>query len=274
MNEEPTSTYCVYKKSIPSPYKEWTTLLDRGSTILSVAQEHGVTEPFVRKKLGLYNPCISDENLRRLKHEHTIRIITQEIYELYEPKFITPDHTSGFIEALITMSDSRKILELGMYSGYTTLHMIRAILGKEGGKVVSIDFRPAHDKEFFDQPDISPWFEFIQERTPECLSNIKYVFDLVFVDSDHSVQHTEMELEALRSITRPGSIIVFHDAPIKQYGRNDPTPGIIHEWLESKVSQGVLKGLILPTAPQDDVTQVHGIDDPSIRPNLGVFMRT
>ena len=274
MKEGIDESYCVNqgKHITPEPLEEWRSLLDLSESVLSVAQRFGVTEPYVRKRLGIPNPFISDESRRRLLHQETIALIDQEIHQLYEQKFITPDHTSEFIAALITMSDARHILELGTYSGYTTLHMIRSILGKEGGKVVSIDCRPAHDREFFTRPEIAPWFEFIQKVTPECLRDLPYMFDLVFIDSDHSVAHTEMELVALKSITKSGSILLFHDVPYRQYGLHDTTRGFIYEWLQEKVAAGILKGLVLPTAPQDDVTRVHGFDSPLIRPNLGVFM--
>lgn len=252
--------------------EQWQALLDSGEAVLSVAQKFGVTEPYVRKRLGIKNPLASDEHVRRANNQETISLIEKEIFALYEAKFITPDHTSQFIESLITMSDARNILEIGTYSGYTTLHMIRAILGKEGAKVVSIDFRPAHDFEFFAKPEISPWFEFVQKATPECLHDLNRVFDLVFIDSDHSVAHTEMELTALKDVTRSGTILLFHDVPIRQYNLTDPTRGFIYEWLETKVASGIIKGLVLPTAPQDDVTQVNGFDSALIRPNLGVFM--
>lgn len=241
---------------------EFKRLQAQGKPILDIARQCVVTEPMVRKRLGLRNPDIGncDEYQRRDKYDSVRQIISQEIEELYEPKFITPQHTSGFIEALITMSDARQILELGMYSGFTTLHMIRAIVGKPGAKVVSIDPRPAHDVDFFSRPSILPWFEFIQDWTPQCLTRLQgRMFDLVFVDSDHSLNHTAAELAALMPITKSGSIILFHDAP--------KSPGTIYNWLESKVSDGTLKGLILPTAPQPDVS------DASMRPNLGVFMR-
>lgn len=251
------------------PLNEWKSRLDAGETVLRVAQDNGVTEPYVRKRLGIENPDLvnCDEYSRRENHSETLALLSEEIRKLYEPKFITADHTSEFIEALVRMSDAKQILELGMYSGYTTLHMLRAIVGKQGSKVVSIDARPAHDREFFSQFEQQGWFEFIQGWTPQCLSQLGgRVFDLVFVDSDHTIDHTEKELSALMNITRSGSLILFHDAP--KYPN-----AVIYQWLESKVQQGVLKGLILPTAPQQDVTNLYGRDNVDARPHLGVFIR-
>lgn len=244
-------------------------LLDQGKTILQVAQECVVTEPHVRKTLGIANPDLinCDEYNRRDKHHHTLELLSDEIRALYEPKFITPDHTSEFIEALIRMSDAKQILELGMYSGFTTLHMLRAIVGKSGAQVVSVDARPAHDREFFSLFERQGWFKFIQGWTPDCLTSLRgRIFDLVFIDSDHTIEHTERELEALMPITQSGTILLFHDAPI--------TPGTIYHWLLNKVSLGILKGTILPTAPQQDVTALFGPTRTDVRPNLGVFLRS
>src|SRR5689334_2980018 len=95
------------------------------------------------------NPFLrqNNEHLRRECFAKERADITEKIAMLYEPRFITPFETSEFIEALITMTDSCQVLELGTCTGYTTLHMLRAIIGK--GKVTSVDCRPAHDKAFF-----------------------------------------------------------------------------------------------------------------------------
>lgn len=158
---------------------------------------------------------------------------------------ITPSHTAEFIASLIRMSGATHLLEIGMYTGYGTLHMIRAIWGK--GRVVSVDCSPVHDREFF--ASLAPYFEFVEGTTPDCLRLLHgQVFDLVFVDSDHSLNHTKAELSALMPITRPGSIILFHDAH---------TGSDVYDWLKS------IGAIVLPTLPGDDGATA----------NLGIFIR-
>jgi predicted O-methyltransferase YrrM len=203
-------------------------------------------------------------------------LISAKIESLFEPRFITPPETSECIESLITMTDSRKILEIGTCTGFTTLHMLRAIIGKDGGHVTSIDSRPAHDEAWFSRPSLKPWFRFIQGWTPEILDKCSgTIFDLVFIDSDHSEAHCQKELAALIPITQPGTIFLFHDCPKRDLPSSPPdSEGTIFRWLHSKIDAGYFRGTVLPTAEQLDCLMEWGPGyDKNCNPGLGVFVR-
>lgn len=209
------------------------------------------------------------------------QMITDKILALFEPRFITPPETSEYIEALVTMTDSLKILELGSCTGFTSLHILRALWGKPMSALVTIDARPAHDHDFFlklSQADGAPSLVMHSGWTPACLAseNITHYapYDLVFVDSDHALDHTKKEFAALWQITRPGTILLFHDLP----AWSDPTnkkPPAVRVWLEELVRDGqLLTGLVLPTAEQLDCLDAHGVGyAPQLNPHLGVFIR-
>lgn len=218
---------------------------------------------------------------RRKTYARLRSLLTDKIISLFEPRFITPPETSELIEAIVTASDSRSILELGTHTGYTALHILRAIVGKPGARLISIDARPAHDREFFTGPDIAPWFEFVEGWTPQVLSQLhgpraianKETFDLVFVDSDHSVEHTQKELGALWPLTRKGTIFLFHDVPEWQTPDNRIPPPV-RTYLFSKVSDGTFQGGIVPTCEQLDCLDVWGAGyPPQANPHLGIFVR-
>lgn len=197
--------------------------------------------------------------------------ITEKIESLFEIRFITPPETSEFIEAIITMTDSRRILEVGTHTGFTTLHMLRAVIGKDGAKVVAVEARPSHDKEFWAQFDI---LQFVEGWTPAVLSQLSgQIFDLVFVDSDHSVEHTAKELDALWPITRTGTIFLFHDVPAWQTPDN-PKPVPVRDWLYSQVVSRRFHGLCLPSCEQLDCLDAWGKGYPrECNPGLGIFVR-
>lgn len=216
------------------------------------------------------NPFASQCAEWKRRHEYAadIKVITDRIAAIFEPRFITPPETSAFIEALITMTDARSILEVGTHTGFTTLHMLRAVIGKSGAKVTSIDARPAHDQSFWNK--YTGWIEFIQGWTPDAFSRLDRKFDLVFVDSDHSVEHTEKEMHALWRLTHVGSIFLFHDCPEWQTPTNR-TPPPIRTWLLNNTN---LRGLILPTAEQLDCLDAWGAGYPKqCNPHLGIFIR-
>lgn len=206
------------------------------------------------------------------RHEHAMvrQLLTHKIEALTEPRFITTHETAEFIEALITMTDFRRILEIGTCTGYTTLHMLRAVYGKPSAKLVSIDARPAHDKAFWAREEFKGVLFHVEGWTPDVLSLLSGTFDLVFVDSDHSVSHTEKELAALMRITRPGSLLLFHDVPLWQTPDNRTSPPV-REWL---LRHPQLEGLCLRSCRQLDGIETWGPDYPlECSPGLGVFIR-
>jgi len=223
----------------------------------------GITpNPFIRQQ---------KEWERRRRLSSTRKVITDKIESLFEPRFITPPETSELIESIITITDSRIILELGVCTGFTTLHMLRAVIGKPGARIVAVDARPAHDKAFWN--DFKE-LQFIEGWTPDVLDGLKgTIFDLVFVDSDHSVEHTAKELGALWPITRPGTVFLFHDVPEWQTPSNRVSPPV-RDYLFSKVKDGTFQGVMLPSCEQLDCLDVYGDGYPmKCNPGLGIFIR-
>lgn len=210
---------------------------------------------------------------RRKANRDIRRIITNKIESLFEPRFITPPETSELIEAIVTATDSRMILELGTCTGFTTLHMLRAIIGKEA-KIYSVDFRPAHDSAFWAREEFSDILEHVNGKTPEVLSRFHGIlFDLVFIDSDHSEEHTVKELGALWPITKKGTIFLMHDLPEWDRPESRVTPPVRH-YMMSKVNDGTFTGTIIPTCEQLDCLDMWGPGYPSqCNPHLGIFIR-
>lgn len=231
----------------------------------------------VRYGFGVYpNPFSKQQKEweRRRATRESRGLITEKIESLFEPRFITPPETSELVEAIVTATDSRRILELGTCTGFTTLHILRAILGKPDAKVFSVDARPAHDQEFWNRNDWADHIAFIEGWTPEVLKRFHgMTFDLVFVDSDHSVDHTVKELGELWNITRKGTVFLFHDVPEWQ-SPDIRFPVPIRSYLTGKVLDGTFEGGVIPTCEQLDCLAVWGEGyPPQCNPGLGVFVR-
>lgn len=219
------------------------------------------------------NPFLEQEPeyIRRKKFATLRDRLTRKIEMLFEPRFITAPPTAEFIEAIVSMTDSRRILEVGMCTGYTALHMLRAIVGKTGAKVVSIDSRPAHDRKFFESEDIAPYFQFVEGWTPRCFDLVTAPkFDLVFVDSDHSIEHTSLELARLKSLMEPNAVFLFHDVP-EWRCQEDRCPPPIRTWL---LDHPEFRGVALPSAEQLDCRSAFGLNyDKRLNPGIGIFTR-
>ena len=223
---------------------------------------------------GIYpNPFAPQQKewQRRKDNGDSIAEITRKIEMLFEPRFVTPPETSELIEAIVTATDSRVILELGTCTGFTTLHMLRAVLGKDGARIVSIDHRPAHDRDFWAR---FPQLQHIQGETPGVLASLSgSVFDLVFIDSDHSVEHTSRELGALWPITKKGTVFLFHDLP-EWESPTTQRPPPVRDYVFSKVTDGTFQGGIVHTAEQLDCLDAWGPGYPKeCNPHLGIFIR-
>lgn len=222
----------------------------------------------------LPNPFIheNDEWVRRAFNVRAIEQITRKIESLFEPRFITVPEISETIAAIITMTNARRILEVGTCTGYTTLHILRAIIGKQGAKVTSVDPRPAFDAEFF--ASFSPWVEMVNGWSPQIFETMQAErLDAVFVDSDHSLEHTQIEWAALQAITRKGTIFFFHDVPEWRTPEVRYAPPV-RTWLESLVADGTLRGLCLPSCEQLDCREEYGAGYPQeCNPGLGIFIR-
>lgn len=243
-----------------------------------------ITKVMFNKGAGANMPCIgvnpnpyhhyATEWNRRELNAASRQTITEKIRMLYEPRFITFPETSELIEALVTMTDSKSLLEIGVYSGFTSLHMLRAIIGKPGAKLTCVDARPAHDKEFFANPLWQDQYQFIEGWTPEILYTLKpKKYDFVFIDSDHSVEHSVKERAALEEITDPGCFWLFHDVP--RWGTPDRhSQNPISDWLDSLVKDGYLKGISLPSPWQPDCSEMYGNDyNTLLSPGLGLYQR-
>lgn len=226
------------------------------------------------------NPYAASEKeyVRRHQQASVRQLLTEKIKMIMEPRFITPPPTSEFLESLSTLIDARRILELGSLTGFTTMHLIRSIVGKENAKVVSVDCNPEYDREFFAKPEIRQWVDFHHGWTPEIIQKIPKEqygdgFDLVFIDTDHSVAHTIKELHALIPITKKGTVFAFHDVPEWQTPENR-TPPPIRTWLLEQVDNKQFYGFVLPSCEQQDCLATWGPGYPKeCNPGIGIFVR-
>lgn len=209
---------------------------------------------------------------RKVEHAEVFARIQSKIESLFDWRWISYPEESELIEAVIRNAEAKNILELGMFTGFSTCHMIRAVY--PAGKVVSIDARICHDIEWFSHPDIMRCFEFINGHTPEIFPALNgRMFDLVFIDSDHSVEHCEKEVMGLMPFTCKGSIFMFHDLPRIQRP-NATEDCALWKWAQSLVTRGLFDGLILPSVYRVDCAREFGENyNRDLNPNMGIFIR-
>jgi caffeoyl-CoA O-methyltransferase len=114
-----------------------------------------------------------------------------------------------FLKMLIKLSGARRILEIGLYTGYSALTMAEAL--PDDGTIISCDINTANAaiaQSFFDR---SPHGRKITIRLGPALDTLKALpsdqtFDLVFLDADK--ENYLNYYEAVLSRVKPGGLIV------------------------------------------------------------------
>lgn len=99
-----------------------------------------------------------------------------------------------------------RILEIGCDVGNSTT----AFLVGQSESVTSIDINPACGKNF---PDERKW-HFICADSHSVMtldSIIDQVFDVLFIDGDHSYEGAQVDLDLYSGLVRPGGLILMHD---------------------------------------------------------------
>ncbi|MBW9202272.1 O-methyltransferase [Bacteroidales bacterium SW292] len=127
-------------------------------------------------------------------------------------KLLYPRMASGHLQGrllkmLVQMICPQRVLEIGTYSGYSTLCMAEGL--PEGGRILTYEIND--EQEEFTRPwfDNSPYAACIDFRIGDALNEVprlQQTFDLVYIDADKRkyVEYYEMSLQWLR----PGGYII------------------------------------------------------------------
>jgi glycosyltransferase involved in cell wall biosynthesis len=131
------------------------------------------------------------------------------------------DHLPRFVDLVKTL-DARKVIELGVRSGVSTVAWLEG-LRSTGGRLWSVDIDPA---PFAPQPQ----WTFIRgdDRDDKVLRQLPRDVDIVFVDTSHEYEHTVEEIAIYAQRLRPGGAMVFHDTEVENFG----VKPAVAEWVE------------------------------------------
>lgn len=142
------------------------------------------------------------------------------------------EEVGEFIGALIRMTKAKAVLEVGVFEGETSKHMIEAM--PKGSWFVGVDIedlRTYENKKFF-TPVKGKAIDFIKGDSKEVLKTLqKKYFDVIFVDSAHHWEHILPEFKIVENLVSDSGVIVYHDSRhipdvsrlmdyAKQYGYN------------------------------------------------------
>lgn len=116
-----------------------------------------------------------------------------------------------FMASMIKMSKYMTVLEIGVFEGETSQHLINAL--PKGGQYVGIDindYRTELTKATMTTGGKS--IDFILGNSLDELGKLpKNHFDLIFVDADHSWAAILPEFKLVEKLVSRGGVIVYHD---------------------------------------------------------------
>ena len=121
------------------------------------------------------------------------------------------DECGLFLGALMKMAKYKTVLEVGVFEGETSQHLINAL--PQGGHYVGIDindYRTNATKATMS--DGTKAIDFVLGNSLEELNNLPSGhFDLIFVDGDHSWEHVVNEFKLVEKLLANGGAIAYHD---------------------------------------------------------------
>jgi caffeoyl-CoA O-methyltransferase len=153
------------------------------------------------------------------------------------PQMMVGEVEGRFLEFLVRLSGAKRVLELGTFTGYSSLSMARGL--PEGGRVITCDVNPATTeiaRRYAEEAGLADRIEFRLGPGVQTIAQLEGPFDLVFIDADKPGYRDYYEA-VLPKLAERGLIIADNalrdgrvldedaDEPMKDFNdhvRNDP----------------------------------------------------
>lgn len=136
----------------------------------------------------------------------------------------------NFLKMVVQLTQAKKILELGTYTGYSALWMAEGLA--EDGKIITCEASPEHatmSRKHFDESPHAKKIDIKFGPALETLENIHDTFDVVFIDADKTNYPSYYE-KAMRLVRSGGSILIDNMLwSGKVLDPQDASSKIIHE---------------------------------------------
>lgn len=164
------------------------------------------------------NPTISEE-----LENYVSRVITcetpvqkalrEKTASMPQSVMLTTPDQAAFLSMLVKITNAKKIIEIGTYTGHSALAMASAL--PLGGKLIACDRNQDWTnvaKKFWKEAGVDNRIELILGEAVETLDNLlnnghTESFDMAFIDADKA--NYENYYEACLKLVRKGGIIVF-----------------------------------------------------------------
>jgi predicted O-methyltransferase YrrM len=155
-----------------------------------------------------------DDNILKYCEKNTLKEdkILEELSRYTHLNVLSPRMLSGhlqgsFLTLLSKIIRPKNILEIGTYTGYSAICLAQGI--QEGGKLITIDRNEELEdivKFFLNKAQLQNKVQMMVGDAKEIIPNLKYNWDLVFIDADKEayIQYFDLVIDKLNS----GGIII------------------------------------------------------------------
>ena len=113
------------------------------------------------------------------------RLAAETLEKSEWPEMMVGEVEGRFLEFLVRLSGARRVLELGTFTGYSSLSMAGGL--PDGGRVISCDIDPettAIARRYAEEAGLADRIEYRLGPALETLAQLEGPFDLVFIDAD------------------------------------------------------------------------------------------
>ena len=151
------------------------------------------------------------ENAKTKKGRPKKIVTTETFTEVARHDWNSEDECGAFLASLMKMAKYVSVLEIGVFEGETSQHLIKAL--PKGGQYVGIDINDYRtDATKLYMSDGTKAIDFILGNSLDELGSLpKNHFDLIFVDADHSWNAILPEFKLVEKLVARGGVIVYHD---------------------------------------------------------------
>ncbi len=146
------------------------------------------------------------------QHSDAVEALFDELREETFATMSSPQMQVGrlegrFLHLLVKLTGARRVLEIGMFTGYSTLMMASAL--PDGGEIITCDIDPAAEsiaRRYFARHPAGGRIQVRMGPALETLESLAGPLDLAFIDADKG--NYLAYYEAVLSLLRPGGLVV------------------------------------------------------------------
>lgn len=155
-----------------------------------------------------------DEAVEQYAHDHTkpeselFRRLREETFrEMQYPQMQVGRIEGQFLKLLVRLTGARRVLEIGMFTGYSGLMMAAGL--PDDGRLITCDVDPKAEaiaRRYFAESEHGHKIEVRMGPALETIKTLDGSLDMVFIDADKT--NYSNYYEAVMELVRPGGLIV------------------------------------------------------------------